>query len=79
MSAKTKLKKLEQRANQHYEILHLPDGTVVKYTYDNAMAAFSATIDGRDHWLLPFLRQMDTTIGLPGFVRAWETSCEKYG
>ena len=79
MSIKTKLGKLEQRAQQHYETLHLPDGTVVNHTSDDAMAAFSAAIAGRPHWLIPIFRQMDTTKGVPCFVKEWMESSEKHG
>jgi hypothetical protein len=40
---------------------------------------FVACMDGRGHWLLPYVRQMDTTEGFPGLIRVIEGSRERYG
>ena len=39
--------------------------------------AFLACMDGREHWLLPYIRQMDTREGFPGLVQALEDSRER--
>jgi hypothetical protein len=70
LSVKTKLSKLEQRAKQHYEVIRLPDGSEVRYSGDNALDALCATLDQGDHWLLPAIRQVETSTGLPGLIRA---------
>jgi hypothetical protein len=38
--------------------------------------AFLACMAGREHWLLPYMRQIDTTEGMPELVRALEASRE---
>jgi hypothetical protein len=70
MSVRARLEKLEQRAQVRYETLQLPDGTEVLYTGEDALDAVVATMDQEDHWLLPYLRQMETSTGLPGLIRA---------
>jgi hypothetical protein len=36
--------------------------------------AFVACMNGEEHRLLPYLRQIDTTQGMPGLIRALEGS-----
>ena len=72
MSLGVRLEKLKQRAQVHYETLQLPDGSEVRYTGEDALDTVCATLDQEDHWLLPYLRQMETSTGLPGLIRALE-------
>lgn len=76
MSIKTKLGKLERRAQVHYDVLVLPDGSEVKYPIQDASAAFIACLEGEDHWLLPHLRRAEPKTGLPGLVWALEAPVE---
>ena len=75
-----KLKRLEQLEGDAIGALTLPDGTSVRYRRGSLheggdmYEAFLACMDGREHWLLPYIRQMDTTEGFPGLVRALESS-----
>ena len=80
---RNKLKRLEELESETIGVLTLTDGTSVRYRrgslneggdmYD----AFLACMDGREHWLLPYIRQMDTREGFPGLVRALESSRER--
>ncbi len=76
MRAKTRLKKLEREAAQHYSVLTLPDGTEIKYTSDDALSAMFAAIDETDYWLLPHIRKIDTREGFPGLIRSLMRSVE---
>jgi hypothetical protein len=67
-----RLDKLEQETEGLYETLRLPDGTTVKYESGEKLEALFALLDGREHWLLPYLRAMDTNAGMPGLVHAIE-------
>jgi hypothetical protein len=69
-----KVLKLEREVGASYDTLYLPDGTQVKYRGEDALEALSACIEGEEHWLLPHLRKTDTSVGLPGLIRALETS-----
>jgi hypothetical protein len=67
-----RLDKLEQATEGLYETLRLPDGTTVKYESGEKLEVLYALLDRREHWLLPYLRAMDTNAGMPGLVRALE-------
>ncbi len=69
-SLKRRLDQLEIEAGQHQEILVLPDGTTVRYSPEEATAAFSAAVDGREHGLIQPFVAAETTRGFPGLVRA---------
>jgi LmbE family N-acetylglucosaminyl deacetylase len=72
------LRKLEEQARQHHEVLVLPDGKQVRYTSEDMLGALSAAIRGEEeHWLLPAIRQVETNRGLPGLIRALERSRER--
>jgi len=77
MRIRTKLDKLEKAAQQHCEVLRLPDGTQVRCASEDVLEALSATIFGQDHWLLPAIRQQDTNLCLLGLIRALERSRER--
>jgi len=77
VALRDKLKKLEQEVEPHYETLHLPDGTQVRYTDEDALDALSACVDEEEHWLIPHFRDAGVTAGLPGLVRALEASKER--
>ncbi len=77
MRARTRLEKLEQWAGRHYSVLRLPDGTEIKYTGDDALDAMFAAIDEADHWLHPYIRQIDTKGGFPGLIRSLMRSTEQ--
>ncbi len=80
MGLREKLKRLEQLEGETFGVLTLPDGTSVRYRRGSLheggdmYEAFLACMDGREHWLLPYIRQMDTNEGMPGLVRALEGS-----
>jgi DNA-binding phage protein len=72
------LRKLEEQVGLHYEELLLPDGTRVRYTPEDIQGALDAAIRGdKEHWLLPLIRQVETTRGMPGLIRSLEASREK--
>jgi hypothetical protein len=77
-----KLKRLEQLEGETIGMLTLPDRTSVRYRLGSShdggdiYEAFLACMDGREHWLLPYIRQMDTCEGFPSLVRALESSWE---
>jgi hypothetical protein len=73
-----KLSRLEKEAQQHCEVLRLPDGTQVRYASEDALEALSAAISGREHWLLPAIRQQDSkNVGLLDLICALERSRER--
>jgi hypothetical protein len=80
MGLRDRLRRLEQETEGHYETLQLPDGTVVRYRGGSphepgdAFEAFIASMKGEGHWLLPYVRQTDTTTGYPGLIKALEGS-----
>ena len=79
------IKRLERDVGEETGVLTLPDGTEVRYRLGSPedggdmYEAFAAYMDGCEHWLLPYVRQMDTTEGFPGLIRAIEGSRERYG
>jgi hypothetical protein len=80
---KNRLKRLETLEGEVLGVLPLPNGERVRYRrgshhdggdlYD----AFLACMKGQEHWLLPYIRQMETTEGFPGLIRALEASRER--
>ena len=80
-----KLKRLEQLEGETIGVLTLPDGSSVRYRRSSLQEegdmyeAFLACMDGREHWLLPYVRQMDTRESFPGLVRALESSRARRG
>jgi hypothetical protein len=73
-SLERRIKNLERQAGRLRGTLHLPDGRAVSYEREEMLEALLAAIDGQDHRLLPYLRQMPTAEGMPGLVRALEGS-----
>jgi hypothetical protein len=67
-----RLGKLERETEEFYEVLTLEDGATVKYKSSEKLEVLYALLDGREHWLLPYLRAMDTNEGIAGLVRALE-------
>ena len=49
MALRDRIKKLQREAGALYTTLSLPDGSEVRYTGDDALAALSACIDQREH------------------------------
>jgi hypothetical protein len=76
---KGKLKRLEALEDQLFEVLTLPGGERVRYQPNKMLDAFAAYMDGREHWLLPYIRQLDTRQGIPGLIRVLEESRELHG
>jgi hypothetical protein len=68
------IKRLEREAGDLHGTLRLPEGTEIRYEGGEMLDAFLAAIDGQEHRLLPYLRQIDTTQGMPGLIRAIEGS-----
>jgi hypothetical protein len=67
-----RLGKLERETEEFYEVLTLEDGTKIKYEAGEKLEVLYALLDGREHWLLPYLRGVDALEGMPGLVRALE-------
>jgi hypothetical protein len=68
------MSRLERRADGLYRTLRLPDGTEVRYTDEEVLAALSAANRQAEHRLLPYIRQTDTKEGMRGLIRAIEGS-----
>jgi hypothetical protein len=68
------IKRLEREAGPLRGTLRLPDGREVRYERGEMLDALLAAIDGREHRLLPYLRQIDTSDGMPSMIRAIEGS-----
>jgi hypothetical protein len=65
----SRLRNLEQHYEHLYQTLTLPNGERVRYTHDEVMGALSAAIRKREHHLLPYVEQLDTTEGVPSMIR----------
>ncbi len=74
MGLRYKIKRLEREAGPLRGTLRLPDSREVSYEREEMLEALLAAIDGHEHRLLPYLRQMPTTEGMPGVVKALERS-----
>lgn len=72
MGLRRRVKRLENEAGNLVGVLRLPDGTEVRYGQGELFDALLAAIDGREHRLLPYLRQIPTDEGMPGLIRAME-------
>jgi hypothetical protein len=66
------LKRMEREAGPLRSTLRLPDGREVGYEREEMLEALLAAIDGQEHRLLPYLRQMPAREGMPGLIRALE-------
>jgi hypothetical protein len=66
------IKRLEREAEPLHGTLRLPDGTEIRYQGAELLDALLAAIDGREHRLLPYLRQMPSGEGMSGMIRAIE-------
>jgi hypothetical protein len=66
------IKRLEREAGPLHGTLQLPDGTEVRYEAPEMLEALLAAIEAREHRLLPYLKQIETSEGMPGMVRAIE-------
>jgi hypothetical protein len=72
-SLSRRLDKLERETEEFYEVLILEDGTTVKYESAEKLEVLYALLDGREHWLLPYLRRaMGANEGMRSLVRALE-------
>jgi hypothetical protein len=67
-----RLGKLERETEEFYEVLTFEDGTKIRYESGEKLEVLYALLDGREHWLLPYFRVMDSNAGMPGLVRALE-------
>jgi hypothetical protein len=76
MGFRDRLRRLERDAEDLSRTLRMPDGTGVSYQHQKMFDAMLAAIDGREHRLLPYLREAepDTNQGMPGLIRAIEGS-----
>jgi hypothetical protein len=69
------MSRLERQANGLFRTLRLlPDGAEVRYTSEEMLGAVCAAIRQEEHRLLPYVRQIDTTQGMPGLIRQLEES-----
>jgi hypothetical protein len=71
MGLRDRLRRLERNAPTG-GTLRLPDGTEVRYGPEEMLDALCAAIEGREHRLIPYLRQIPTREGMPGLIRAIE-------
>jgi hypothetical protein len=71
------VRRLERGAGPLHGTLRLPDGTEIHYEREEMLDTLLATIDGREHRLLPYLRQIPTEEGMPGMIRALEGTSER--
>jgi hypothetical protein len=80
---RSRLKRLEALEAETIGVLVLPSGENVRYRQGSLhepgdmYQALVACMERREHWLLPYIRQMDTNEGMPGLVRAIEASRER--
>ena len=74
MGLRDRLKRLEREAGDLHGTLRLPDGTEIRYEGGEMLDALLAAIDGQEHRLLPYLRQIEASEGMPGIIRAIEGS-----
>jgi len=78
MTLRDKLKRLEALEGETIGVLSLPSGERVRYGRGSLQEggdmfeALVACMEGREHWLLPYLRAEDVTEGVAGLVRALE-------
>jgi hypothetical protein len=54
--------------------LQLPDGTQIRYGPEEMLDALCAALEGDEHRLIPYLRQIPSEAGegMPGLIRAIE-------
>jgi hypothetical protein len=74
MGLKSRLEHLERLSDVLYRTLTLPDRQQIRYTHEEMMAAVIAAMHDQEHRLLPYVRQLDTTQGMPGLIRQLEES-----
>ena len=74
MGLESRLEHLEKLSDGLYRTLTLPDGQQIRYTSEEMMAAVIAAMHHQEHPLLPYIRQLDTTQGMPGLIRQLEES-----
>jgi hypothetical protein len=77
MGLRSWVRKLERDAGDLHGTLRLPGGTVVRYGRKEMLDALLAAIEGREHRLLPYLRQIPSSEGMPGMIRAIEGSGQR--
>lgn len=73
-SVRGRLGKLERAADGAFHTVTLDDGTKVRFQPEEMLGAISAAVRREEHWLLPVLRTLETTEGVPGLIRALEES-----
>jgi hypothetical protein len=66
MGLRNWVNRLEREAGDLHGTLQLPDGTEINYEPPEMLDALLAAIEEREHRLLPYLRQIDTTEGIAG-------------
>jgi hypothetical protein len=69
-----RMSRLERQAAGLYQTLILPDGQQIRYTHEEMMSAVIAAMHHQEYRLLPYIRQLDTTQGMPGLIRQLEES-----
>ena len=80
---RSRLKRLEVLEAETIGVLTLPSGETVRYRQGSLhepgdmYEAFVACMEKREHWLLPYIRQIYTNEGMPGLVRAIEAIREQ--
>jgi hypothetical protein len=74
MGLRSRLEHLEKLSDGLYRTLTLPDGQQIRYTSEEMMSAVIAAMHDQEHRLLPYIRQLDTTQGMPGLIRQLEES-----
>lgn len=67
------MSRLEKEAHGLYRTFTLPDGQQIRYTHEEVMAALSAAIHCRDHFLLDHIRWMEISPETPSMIRLVRT------
>ena len=69
LSIESRLRRLEKQDEGLYRTLTLPDVQQIRYTDEDVRGALAAAIRRQEHRLLPPVRQLDTTEGVPSMIR----------
>jgi len=69
MGLRTRVKRLEQKTREHYDVLLIPGEPEIFYTAEDGQAAFFAALDQEEHWLLPYFRRAEPTVPLVALIQ----------
>jgi hypothetical protein len=78
LRSETRLRNLESHYESFYQTLTLPSGEEILYTAEELPSALGAVIRGREHRLLPYVKQLENTEGVPSMLRLIKVLMESY-